>query len=170
MDLYFRWLLNLIDCPEEYTTLMEKLHSRDFHSPVPMDINRIEDGLALRSMFVDESGFQDGEEDLLRKPCSVLEMMVALACRMEDDIMADADMGDRAPLWFWTMISNLGLDGMDNDHFDNENVDHVLNVLINRTYFMNGSGGLFPLKIPKMNQRRVEIWYQMNQWLSENTK
>jgi hypothetical protein len=33
---------------------------------------------------------------------------------------------------------------------------------------MNGTGGLFPLKMPKVNQRRVEIWYQMSAFIEEN--
>ena len=33
---------------------------------------------------------------------------------------------------------------------------------------MNGTGGLFPLKRPRVNQRRVEVWYQMSEYLMEN--
>jgi hypothetical protein len=87
---------------------------------------------------------------------------------MEDDIMHDPSLGDRSPEWFWVMISNLGLDRMDDENFDLRYVDDVLNVFLNRTYFMNGTGGLFPLKIPKVNQRRVEIWYQMSAFIAEN--
>ena len=167
MDLYFKWLCEVVDCPPEYTDLLQKLDSRVFTWRIRNDSNRAQDGLALRSRFIDETGAKVTEEIFMR-PCSVLEMMVALACRIEDDIMFDPSYGDRAPQWFWIMVSNLGLDGMDNEHFDNENVDQVLNVLLGRSYFMNGTGGLFPLKRPKVNQRRVEIWYQMSEFLVEN--
>ena len=167
MVTYFEWLIGLVDCPPEYTRLMEKLDSRDFTWLNPMDSHRAQDGISLRGKYLDQTG-ANATEEIFMHPCSVLEMMVALACRIDDDIMFDPEYGDRAPEWFWIMISNLRLDGMDNENFDNNNVDHILNVFLNRTYFMNGTGGLFPLKQPKMNQRRVELWYQMNSYLNEN--
>ena len=167
MESYFLWLMELVDCPEEFSKLLRKLFSREFTSRIYMDQNRINDGLALRRTYTADTGVEIGNEALV-KPCSVLEMMVALACRIEDDIMFDPELGDRTPMWFWVMIDNLNLDGMSNDRFDAQNVDQILNVLIDRTYFMNGTGGLFPLKQPKVNQRRVEIWYQMNAFLLEN--
>lgn len=167
MDLYFEWLLEQVDCPENFRLLMKKLYDRPFTIIIKRDENRIGDGLALRDRFADEYG-DLRYDDIPSGDCSVLEMMVALACRIEDDIMHDPSIGDRSPEWFWIMISNLRLDGMDNEHFDPHNVDNILNVLLNRTYFMNGSGGLFPLKTPKINQRRVEIWYQMSAFIEEN--
>ena len=174
MDSYFKWLLDIVECPWEFSVLMEKLDSRDFVSRIKYDENRAADGLELRHRYLEQYGDIEHEnagefyEEFMMRKCSVLEMMVALACRIEDDIMFDPEMGDRTSTWFWIMISNLGLDGMDNEHFDNENVDQVLNVFLGRTYFMNGTGGLFPLKRPKVNQRRVEIWYQMSEFLVEN--
>jgi hypothetical protein len=38
--------------------------------------------------------------------------------------------------------------------------------VINRTYGPDGSGGLFPLHKPHiLDQRRVELWYQMQYYL-----
>ena len=34
--------------------------------------------------------------------------------------------------------------------------------------FQDGFGGLFPLKHAKKDQRKVEIWYQLQNWLMEN--
>lgn len=167
MDLYFEWLLEQIDCPHNFRLLMDKLYRRTFTYTLKMDANRAADGLALRDRFADE--YRDLRYDEIRHDeCSVMEMMIALACRMEDDIMHDPDLGDRSSEWFWMMIANLRLDRMDDEHFDAENVDSIINVLLGRTYFMNGTGGLFPLKLPKVNQRRVEIWYQMSAYLEEN--
>ncbi len=167
MDLYFEWLLEQVDCPENYRILMDRLYRCTFTYSLKMDANRAADGLALRDRFADEYG-DLRYEDIRHDECSVLEMLIALACRMEDDIMHDPALGDRSPEWFWIMISNLRLDGMNDENFEEENVENILNVFLNRTYFMNGSGGLFPLKIPKVNQRRVEIWYQMSAFMEEN--
>lgn len=167
MNGYLQWLAEQVDCPEHYSRLFEKLFNRTFTWRIVNDVNRAGDGIALRGRYIDETGAQ-ATEDIFMRPCSVLEMMIALACRIEDDIMFDPALGDRAPQWFWMMIQNLKLDGMDDDNFDDENVNNILNVFLDRTYFMNGSGGLFPLKRPKHNQRRVEIWYQMSEYLVEN--
>ena len=167
MDDYLMWLMAQVDCPVEYSRLMTKLGTRAFTWLVRKDANRAGDGMMLRGRYVNETGAQ-ATEDLFMRPCSVLEMMIALACRMENDIMYDPEFGNRTPEWFRIMIENLGLDGMDDERYDEEYVNNVLNVFLNRTYYMNGSGGLFPLKQPKHNQRRVEIWYQMSEYLVEN--
>jgi hypothetical protein len=49
-----------------------------------------------------------------------------------------------------------------------KNVNQILTNLVERTYQKNGKGGLFPLKQPAKDQRRVEIWYQMAAYLNEN--
>jgi len=167
MDGYKEWLMGLVDILPTYSKLVDKLDSRHFVWTVRNDVNRASDGINLRSRFIEEMNFPATEQFFMR-PCSVLEMMVALACRIEDDIMFDPALGNRSGMWFWIMLKNLGLDGMDDDHFDNENVDVILNILLSRTYFRNGNGGLFPLKRPMRNQRNVEIWYQMCSFIEEN--
>ena len=81
-----------------------------------MDVNRAADGLNLRERL----GFQSGN------PCSIFEMMVALAVRCEEHIMTNDEIGDRTPLWFWGMIENLGLREMTDDIFDERLVDEVV--------------------------------------------
>lgn len=167
MDLYFEWLLEQIDCPNNFRRLMTSLYNCTFTYTLKMDANRAADGLALRDRYAHE--YADLRYDEIRHDeCSVLEMMIALACRMEDDIMHDPELGDRSPEWFWMMITNLRLDRMDDEHYDEKNVENIINVMVGRSYFMNGTGGLFPLKMPKVNQRRVEIWYQMSAFIEEN--
>lgn len=45
-------------------------------------------------------------------------MMIALAQRCEESIMDDPEAGNRTGVWFWAMISNLSLDCMSDDDFD----------------------------------------------------
>ena len=168
-NLYFEWLCLEVGVGEDYWTMMGFLFNREFTWSISNDDNRAADGLALRERFVEESAFM--EEVDISGPCSVLEMMVALAERMDMDIMYDPELGDRSAEWFWVMVTNLGLDRYDDGSLDSktgEEIDHILDVLVGRTYFMNGTGGLFPLKNPVFNQRRVEIWYQMNAYIIEN--
>jgi hypothetical protein len=74
--------------------------------------------------------------------------------------------------WFWMMLGNAELDGFTDEAFyalrGHILVDKILNRILDRTYKRDGIGGLFPLKHPKKDQRRVELWYQMNAYLVEN--
>ena len=112
-DEYFEWLTNLI-CGNKYSNdisyrkLFEYLHGTDFIFVLPMDQNRAEDGISLRYHFALEIGYEHIPESLYG-PCSVLEMLIALATKCED-YMDDTDYGDRTKQWFWNMLKNLGND------------------------------------------------------------
>ena len=168
-DLYFEWLKNQIDIPEihSYESLLELLNTQEFtwKSTCPMDENRATDGLTLRYLF----GYETGEdESLIKGPCSILEMLVALAIRCENDIMGTAEDGDSAWEWFWLMIHNLGLLNMTDTNYDEDYILSCLKVFLERTYSASGVGGLFPMRCPKEDLRNVEIWYQMSWYLEEN--
>ena len=115
------------------------LYSREFYWSVDHDENRAEDGLNLRERFADEFGY---DYDFLDGPgsseCTILEMMVALASRCENEIMYNPDEGDRTWVWFWGMIENLGLTGMDDAHFNPWYVNRILDIFLNREYEKDG--------------------------------
>lgn len=165
-QLYFSWLCSLVKCKEKDKRLLEYLYFRSFYSTLPMDTNREDDGVNLRYKFgkikhIDERLIAT---ELDTKPCSILELMIALAFRLEDSIMSDPDIGDRTGEWFWEMIRSLGLDL---DHFDIHEINDILYKFLERKYEPNGKGGLFTLKNPREDLRNVEIWYQANWYLTE---
>lgn len=165
INTYFEWLCALIHDQSYSRKLVHKkllmyLHSTEFRYSIPNDANRADDGVNLRSRFSDESGIPEAES-YLRGPCSVLEMMIALAVRCEVHIMNDPDIGDRTGQWFWGMVSNLGLSSMSDGRFDEEFVSSAITRFLDRTYKGNGKGGLFTLPHCKYDLRNVEIWYQM---------
>lgn len=143
-----------------------RLHETEFVFTIPMDDNRAVDGIDLRYRFGDECSFPGPMIASLLddSPCSVLEMMVALAVRCEEHIMDDPDIGNRTGKWFWGMIRNLGLDGMNDFRFDCRYVDDVLYRLLERRYGRNGDGGLFTVNNGR-DMRQTDIWYQMNYYL-----
>lgn len=172
---YFEWMYRLV-CNDEYSgglsyrKLLHHLHQAEFYYTLPMDGNRAEDGTDLRYRFGYEH-FHEGPEIascLDDRPCSVLEMMVALAIRCEEQIMDDPDAGDRTGQWFWNMIVNLGLGSMDDRRFDQTFVDDILQRFMNREYGPHGEGGLFTVHRCQRDMRSIEIWYQMNHYLTEN--
>jgi hypothetical protein len=134
-----------------------------------MDGNRAEDGIDLRYRFGYEQGYDSPMIATLLddRPCSVLEMLIALAIRCEEHIMDDPDIGNRTGQWFWNMIINLGLGFMDDTKFDENYVKDVISRFLYRKYKRNGEGGLFTVEHCKNDLRTVEIWYQMCWYLDE---
>lgn len=168
---YFDWMCQLVSDKrytrnQSYRKLLSKLHNIDFVYAIDMDGNRAADGIDLRYYFGGERGYEDYiiTSFLDDRPCSILEMMIALAKRCEN-IMEDPEIGDRTAQWFWEMISNLGLYDMYDSNFDRRYVEVTIDIFLNRGYERNGKGGLFVIKHPKRDLRTVEIWYQMNWYL-----
>lgn len=165
---YFAWIVSLVG-GRGHLKLLHKLDETDFFYVMPMDANREDDGIELRYRFGYECRYDDTviARGLDNRPCSVLEMMAALALRIEENIMDDPDEGDRLKNWFWSMVESLGLAEMDDENFDAKTVEKHLDIFMNRKYRRNGAGGLFTLKFPPRDMRTVEIWYQMCWYLDE---
>lgn len=162
IDAYFNWLYELV-CGKRYSKelsyrrLLRYLHNVEFIFSIPMDENRAEDGIDLRRRFART----DEELEYLSGPCTVLEMMVALAIRCEETIMDDASVGNRTGQWFWGMVVSLGLGAMIDSRFDNERVSYIVERFLNREYEPDGDGGLFHIKHVDADLRDIEIWVQM---------
>lgn len=164
---YFDWMCALVgaDGPTEHTsfrTLLAFLHDTEFRYSIPRDRNRAKDGEGLRYRFTDDNPDFAGLESYLDRPCSVLEMMIALALRCEETIMDDTRYGNRVTEWFWRMISSLGLNGMADIRFDRAQAEDIIDRFLDRDYDPDGRGGLFWIKNHDGNDlRTVEIWYQL---------
>lgn len=174
---YFEWLYDLA-CGNRYSKqisyrkLLIQLHSTVFRYSIPMDRNRAEDGIDLRYRFAISMRHNDSPEyimDILDGPCSVLEMMVALAMRCEETIMDDAGVGNRTGQWFWGMVTNLGLGSMMDNRFDKRVVDDIINRFLDREYEPDGEGGLFTVRYCDSDLRDIEIWHQLCWYLDSIT-
>ena len=174
---YFEWMYQLV-CNSRYSKrlsyrkLLAHLHSIDFNYILGMDGNREADGIDLRYRFGYENSYEDPmiAANLDDRPCSVLEMLIALSIRCEEHIMDDPDIGDRTGEWFWNMIENLALGSMSDSKFDRDYVNNAISRFLNREYKRNGEGGLFTIKHCKYDLRTVEIWYQMCWYLDDILK
>lgn len=169
---YFRWMCRFVFDRRYsvfYNRLLRHLSNREFVYILGRDANRTEDGIDLRYRFGRERHYPEPmiADYLDDKPCSVLEMMVALAIRCEDQIMEDPDIGNRTAKWFWNMIFNLGLGDMTDGGFNPRLADKVLERFLNREYDPDGKGGLFTVRNYQVDMRSVEIWYQMCWYLDE---
>lgn len=170
---YFKYLINQIPYKavnvEDYNSLLTFLFTHEFVwcKQTETDANRADDGIRLRLLY-----FQDEKRlrstGAMRRPCNVLEMMVALSIRIDSDIMGEAGEKSNAGKWFWEMIANLGLIGQTDMMFDEHYVSNVIGRWIGRAYKKDGEGGLFPLRRTRVDQRNVPIWDQMGEYLVEN--
>lgn len=168
---YFSWLCRCINAPRSYILLLYTLYSTEFYSVLPEDDNRIEDGLLLRETFDESNGYS--YSDTPTGNCSILEIIVGLCGRIVEIMGSYNDKGEG--YWFWILLNNLfdNLSDYKNEKLARSmslasNVEHILEVFLERGYGRDGSGGLFPLKRPQKDQTQVEIWYQMHAYLNEN--
>ena len=166
---YFDWMVEKVDGPREYKKLLRYLFCTPFVFTMPMDGNRYEDGIDLRYRYGAENDISGPQiaSQLDYTDCSLLEMMVAMAVRSEEHIMADDDLGDRTSLWFWHMIESLGLLSLTDDRFTEEQAAEAVDRLYERGYSADGEGGLFHVKNAKRDMRRLELWDQMMMYLNE---
>jgi hypothetical protein len=172
-DPYFHWLCKRVNIPHEknYMKMAHELHCIKFEpgSAIETDSNRANDGLRQRVIFMDRYGPQGSSSN--RGACTMLEFLIGLAQRMSF-IMGSEENDLHTAHYFWKLIGNLRLLKLSDDRYDELNGDFFVQEAVDRvlfrTYERDGRGGLFPLKRCFQDQRTVEIWYQMQNWLQES--
>lgn len=168
-NLYFNWLYaKVASVPNPtpsltFEVLLRTLHNTEFAWLLPGDDNRAEDGKELRREFLVLADIPDNVEWRTQIPCSVLEMLIAFAKR------AEMQTETSAREWFWVMLRNLSLDGVnDASGVEPEEIQEVVHHFLWREYRRDGDGGLFPLNVPKRDQTELEIWYQFCDYLADH--
>lgn len=164
---YYYWLTDILHddyLSSSYQKLLCAMLETEFTWSVPYDSNRAADGIFLRKQYIKETG-----DDIdLNKPCSVLEMLIALCVRCEDELMHDSDLGDRTNVWFWAIIENLGLDVLDDYEFDCDVFNEIMCRFLDRKYDKNGHGGAFYVLDSCVDFRKKDLWWQLNAFLEAN--
>lgn len=167
---YLTWLYGQIDNSNlknparTHWSLARQLYTKEFLWFVPNDDNRVEDGKDLRYEFLETCDVEDPDPSWLGLGCSMLEMLIALSRRLS------FEGGGEPREWFWEMLENIEIfmAHSNDQHYDariKDEINESLDRVIWRNYSPNGVGGLFPLSHPQEDQRKVEIWYQMAEYL-----
>lgn len=168
---FFEWLYSQVadqvtENPEQtYTKLFRQMYRTEFYAVVARDNNRIKDTEDLYHEFVARKRIRGaGVKEWMETGCSVLELLVTLA-RKASFIGNE----EGAQYWFWEMIKNLGLGHLNDAAYRNSDdyVSEILERFIERKYEPSGRGGLFPLEHTNEDQRKVELWYQLNAYVQE---
>ena len=180
-DDYFSYLRDLVENEQHkhYMILLSLLHKKQFYSIVKYDENRAEDARLVAEKFVDQLTFGDGVDIgmdwlLQHGAPSFLEVVVGVAERLTA-LRYDGDNDDRNTMdirpAFWELLGNLRLTDYTNGKFESagiqNTIDEIVDECLSRTYEKNGRGGLFPLRHPPADMRKIEIAYQMNYYEQE---
>ena len=188
LDEYFNWLCKIIQVEQKnksYWILARRLFDREFEWYILNDDNRAEDGLWLRDDF--DTDFRVNLSSVYHERCNMLEMLIALAKRFDEIVQKEGQTG-YAALCFWEMMDNCELSRYTDDWFietlggykrisgkipgetgwDTCLIDRIIDKIIYREYTRLGHGGLFPLKFAKKDQRKVELWYQLSEYINQN--
>lgn len=167
MEEYFEWLCKFV-AGDSHRHLLLYLDSVPFEAKHDMDNNRIADGIKLRYKFAEDTGktveYVEKEFDM-SSTCSILELIVSLAIRIEED-MSDPDYGDRTVIWFWEMVKSLGLYGMTDEDYDQFYTQSTVDTFLKKEYEPSGKGSLFTINNPDVDVRTLDIWYQMGLYVN----
>ena len=171
-DRYLNWLRQqAMGQDRSYDSLLDFLYSKPYIYTIRMDENRAMDGVELRYIFGSHNGYdyEDIQSGLdSGRDCSMLEMMVGLARRCEDQIMLDMEEGAQPERWFIVMLTNLGLKSQTNDAFDEKQADYIVERFLAHQYSYYGDGSLFSVCKPRHDMRKTDLWYQAMWYLTEN--
>lgn len=168
-DDYLEWLIWRCGLEKEqrFNRLFEILHNINFVFYMGRDENREIDGFDLREKYEIPDVYLDFEEDFINRECSVMEMLVALSIRVDSDIIGDP--GEENPSEFFIkMLENLGLDRFEGERFKRVDVCYIVDRWLRRGFDHNGYGSPFPVKMDHRDQRKLEIWDQVNSYINEN--
>lgn len=144
--------------------LLAQLYSKEFVWSVPNDDNRLVDGVDLRMQFLELNQIRTPDPKWMELGCNMLELLIAISRRLS--FLQDGE----PSVWFWHLLEVLDLEQYNDTRYNmtvEGLVDQTLNRVIYRQYEPNGVGGLFPLRNPKHDQRKVELWSQLNAYLNE---
>ena len=169
---YFNWLYDQvfpvrdIESPLSYSVVASHMHSITFKDLVPNDHNRAADGTALRDEFL-EAATRNPVSDVSPSypDASIFEVLVAFSKRLEFNLNITQQQ------WFEMWTRNLGLHRYSDEYCirrSNSKISKILEKFNDREYEYDGKGGIFPLRYPERDQRKVELWYQMSAYWAEN--
>lgn len=149
---------------EDYYYLCSQLHLIPFYSDFWLDDNILKRIDALRDEMEDDF---DGSDD----EYSVFEVLVGLSVLIEEQIMSSFWQKSRVSKWFFEMISNLGLEKMDDFRWNSslaEAVEDVCETFLNRSYGFDGRGGnIFVVKNPPKPLKDIDLWLQANLYFGQ---
>lgn len=186
-QIYFNWLYDSMNGGRiqvyTYKDLFAELYSTKFRAMLDKDNDRASDGYDLRYRFAEYICDKDNKMDLNKYyestnkinatideitksldtvgDFNLLELLIALAIKCEEQFMSDPSYGNRTQQWFWNMITNLGLGEMRDGAFNVDTYNKIINTFLDHRYTRDGKGGLFYVRNSPEDMRNIDIWKQL---------
>lgn len=151
---YWGWIDNFVRFRDLNPVVIRSL-KRPFLVVLKQDTNRALDGLEFRNEY--EALF---DIPALPGECTVLEVLIGLSRRIAFQLGTPAEEEELLLIWFHKLVKNLKLT-------NRLSTNERLSVWMERTFEADGRGSPFPLKRPNKDQRDVEMWYQMQNYIGE---
>lgn len=176
---YFEYICEVLHCDSNgeyymFSQLIERLWKTPYVTSNEYDLNRWSDGVSYRRQFAWKCDYPYsvidrhpllGNEDVFG--CRMLEMMVALANKMEETLL-DNWKEDRTYIWFWRMVTSLRLYEFDDSRFESVAVDEIIDRFMRGLYAPDGTGDLFTIYELGYDCRDHQIFDKMQKWVHEN--
>lgn len=169
-DDYFQYLIWRCGLQRmtKLTNVFAILHNIPFTYVLERDDNREEDGIDLREDYTPPNGYDMKIiMDFYAKRCSVFEMLIGLAIRVDDEFIGDPA-EEHPEDFFIEMLENLGLTKFVGKRYREKDVINIVQRWLDRRFDKDGRGSPFPVHHDHRDQRKIEIWDQMNAYISEN--
>lgn len=165
---YLEYLIitcNLYGYRNSYYNLFWTLHNIQFTYRIERDENRVEDGHDLREGYSIPNRFSIKDHEYFYAHwVSVLEVLIALAIRVDNEIIGDPA-NPHPEIFFMEMIENLELR---RHKTDQNTIRQVVEDWLERRFDRCGFGSPFPVTDDDRDQRGLEMWDQMVSYLNEN--
>lgn len=160
---YLKWLIQYckLERKRDYYKAFETLHDIPFIFFMERDINRRNDAFVLRQKYPLPKKYDDLRSNFMYRETSVFEVLCALAIRTDSELIGESEEGH--PEYF--MIEML--DNLNASKCSEEELIYKISRWLRRTGKRNGKDTPFPVKSQNINQKKREIWDQMNAYIHE---
>lgn len=107
-----------------YKSLIKKLLNIEYRHNI-INKDRYDDVIEYRKNYLIDNNISN-EYILNKYRVSVLEVLIVLSIRIEDEIMCSEKYGDRSCQWFWAMLQYTGLVAFYDDDYNDEKVEDIV--------------------------------------------
>ena len=177
---YFHWLQDISGLSGPVSSMLAETEfvSVDGIDDVLEEKAREEIRMKYAEHIAKEDDLDDKETETVYKSirgnCCLFEIIVCLADSI-NEMFEDTDAYDGVEHFFGILMANAGFDLYDEEDLDTigdqvkKYWQRCIDRILNRTYSADGEHGLFPVKEPSSDRRKISLWQQMNDWVDQHT-
>ena len=171
---YTEWLLKRVCIDKlqghKYEFLLKALDNMAFDPLLMLDKNIVDNAIYyLRNVYTKEFPIEENDKWPGWDYISILEAIVlGVPSRVEKLYPKnDEEYKDKTSMMFWVVLSNLGVDKMDNDNFDEFELWEIIDKFNDRKFEKDGRGSFYTIRNPEIDMREVPIGFAGSWFMEE---